>query len=49
LPALAAAMAMLGVEVVRRGDVDHIDVVAGDELAPVGLDGLVAPLRRRIP
>ena len=34
----------LGVDVVRRGDVDEVDVVALDELAPVGFDGFVAPL-----
>ena len=34
---------LLGVEIVRRGDVDDVDVVARDELLPIGLDGLVAP------
>jgi hypothetical protein len=47
LPALAAAMGDgdLGVYVVRRGNIDQVDVVAFDELSPIRLDGLVAPFR----
>jgi hypothetical protein len=33
----------LGVEVVGRADVDGVDVIGGDELAPVALHPLVAP------
>ena len=33
----------LGVQVVGGADVDGVDVIGGDELAPVGLDPLVAP------
>ena len=32
-----------GVEVVGGADVDHIDVVGGHELPPIGLHPLVAP------
>ena len=32
-----------GMEVVRRADVDRVDVVGSDELPPVGLDAPVAP------
>lgn len=32
------------VEVIRGADVDGIDILAGDELSPVGFDRLVAPL-----
>ncbi len=38
-----------GVGVVRRADVDHVDVLALDELAPVGFDRFVAPGGRRTP
>ena len=34
----------LGVRVVGRADVDRVDVLALDQLPPVGLDRLVAPL-----
>ena len=34
----------LAVRVVRRADVDHVDVVAGDQLPPVGLVRLIAPV-----
>ena len=53
-PAHRRSDGLLGVHVVGRGDVDDINVIALKQLAPVGLDGLVAPLvgeglhRRRI-
>jgi len=34
----------LGVRVVRRADIDDVDVLALDELPPIGLDRFVAPL-----
>ena len=34
----------LGVAVVGSADIDRVDVLAGDELPPVGLDGFVTPL-----
>ena len=36
----------LGVAVVRCADVNRVNVLARDELAPVGLNGFIAPLRR---
>ena len=44
LPAAIARQRNLGVRVVGRADVDRIDILALDQLAPVGLDRLVAPL-----
>ena len=44
LPACGRGDGDLGVRVVGRGDVDQVDVLALDELAPVGLDRLVAPV-----
>ena len=32
-----------GMRVVRRGDIDHVDVVALDEFFPIRLGGLVSP------
>ena len=34
----------LGVRVVGSGDVDQVDVLPRDELAPVGFGGLVVPV-----
>jgi hypothetical protein len=44
LAVLDALQRDLGVRVVRGADVDGVDVGAGDQLAPVGLVGGVAPL-----
>ena len=35
---------LFGVEIVGGGDVDDVDIIAGDEFFPIGLDGFVAPL-----
>ena len=32
-----------GVDIVRRSDVDHVDVIARDQFAPIGFDRFVAP------
>ena len=35
---------LFGVEFVGGGDVDDVNIIAGDEFFPIGLDGFVAPL-----
>ncbi len=44
LPGLRGGDGDLGVGVVGAGDVDQVDVLALDQLAPVGLDRFVAPV-----
>ena len=46
LPALRGGDGDLGMRVVRARDVDEVDVLAGDQVAPVRLEGLVAPICR---
>ena len=41
---LDALQGYLGVRVVGRADIDGVDVGAGDQLAPIGFVGGVAPL-----
>ena len=43
LPALAAARAISAWTLLGAANVDKVDIRTGDELFPVGLDGLIAP------